>query len=265
MLFVSALLSELIYEKRIKASYMRVGSSPIYYLDDNHKDLERFGNNLKSKEKEAFLLLQERKFLEYESQDAPIRVALRQIRDFAIPFKINEKIFWRFFTTQESEFISKEKLTIKEKEETKGKLEILEKEKAKQEEKIEKKEKKTLIKKTTKSKEKTKTIAKAVSAKKNEQFFNKVKEFLKKKQREIIDIQGVTKDTLTLKIKEGEQEILLKAYNKKRLSETDIIKSYKKAQEQGLKCSILSLGEPSKKIASLLEALKEISQINKIE
>ena len=238
-LFTSAFLSELISEKRIFSSRMRVGSSAIYYLKENQNDLEKYSEHLKSKEKEAFKLLQEKKFLEDEIQEPAIRVALRQIRDFAIPFKKNEKIFWRYFKIQESE------LNIKEKQEIKGKI----------------KQTKTPAKKSTKSK----TTKKTASAKKSEQFFNKVKEFLISQKKEILDIQGVTKDTLTLKIKETNQEILLIAYNKKRITEEDILKAHKKAQELNLKYQILSLGEPSKKLDNFIKALRNLSEIQKIQ
>ena len=55
-LFASAFLSELLSEKQLKLSYMRVGNSPLYLLPGQEPLLERFAHHLKSKEKEAFLL-----------------------------------------------------------------------------------------------------------------------------------------------------------------------------------------------------------------
>ena len=127
MLFTSAFLSELISEKRILASHMRVGSSAVYYLQENKKDLEKYGEYLKSKEKEAFNLLKEKRFLEDAQQEAPIKVALRQIRDFAFPFERGEKVIWRYFIVEETEYNQKEesKKEIKEKTEQ---VEIFDKE-----------------------------------------------------------------------------------------------------------------------------------------
>ena len=251
MLLTSAFLSELLSEKRINASHMRVGSSAIYYLNENFQDLEKYSEHLKSKEKEAFKLIKEKQFLEDENQEPAIRVALRQIRDFAFPFKLNEKIIWRYLTIQESEYKSKQKQL----QEKPKQLNIFDK-KQEPEQKI-----KIIKKKITKPK----TIKKSASAKKGEQFFNKVKEFLTKEQKEITDILGVTKDTLTLKIRNQNQEILLIAFNKKRINETDITKAHKKAQELKLKYSILSLGDLSKKLDNLISAIKELSTIEKIE
>lgn len=104
MLFASAFLSELLSDKLIKISYMRVGNSPVYYISGQEKQLEKFSNYLKSKEKEAFLLLQNKKFLKDSEQPPAIRVALRGIKDFAFPFRRNGEIIWRYLTSKESEF-----------------------------------------------------------------------------------------------------------------------------------------------------------------
>ena len=77
ILFTSAFLSELVSEKKVKISNMRVGSSPIYFIPGQEQLLERFSDNLKSKEKEAFLLLKEKKFLRDSIQHPAIRVAAR--------------------------------------------------------------------------------------------------------------------------------------------------------------------------------------------
>jgi len=104
MLFTSAFLSELLSDKLIKISNMRVGNSPIYFIAGQEPQLEKFSHYLKSKEKEAFLLLQESKFLKDSEQSPAIRVALRSIKDFAFHFRKNNEIFWRYLTTPESEF-----------------------------------------------------------------------------------------------------------------------------------------------------------------
>ena len=103
ILFASAFLSELISERKIKTSFMKVGNSPLYFLPNQEYQLEKFYTYLKSKEKDAFILLKQKKFLADSKQDPAIRVALRQIKDFAIPFKKNEEIFFRYFKIPESE------------------------------------------------------------------------------------------------------------------------------------------------------------------
>ena len=108
-LFAAAFLSELVSEKKIKISHMKVGNSPVYFLPGQEYLLERFTGHLKSKEKDAFMLLKEKKFLKDSEQHPAIRVALRSIRDFAIPFKKADEIFWRYFSVPETEVKVKEK------------------------------------------------------------------------------------------------------------------------------------------------------------
>ena len=63
ILFSSAFLSELLSERKVKISNMRVGSSPIYYIPGQENQLENFSRHLNTKEKEAFTLLQDKKIL----------------------------------------------------------------------------------------------------------------------------------------------------------------------------------------------------------
>ena len=255
MLFASAFLSELLSEKKIKLSFMKVGSSPIYLISGQEPMLERFSQHLKSKEKEAFELLKRKKFLKDEEQVPAIRIALREIRDFAIAFKKNEEIFWRYFIIPENKFES-------------PKIKPMEKvpqpeNKKKPEEEISNKQELNIFdkQKTTKTSVKKRTTTK----KNNDKFFNKVKEFLSRRSIEILDIENFSKNDLILRVKTKGEEKLLVAYNKKRISETEIIKAHKKATELNLKYIILSLGEPMKKLSILIEAVKSLEEIEKIE
>jgi len=249
ILFASAFLSELLSEKKIKISNMRVGSSPIYFIKEQENNLEKYASYLKSKERESFILLKEKKFLKDKKQEPAIRVALRAIKDFAIPFQKNEELYWRYFKIPEEEFLGKQE--IKEKED------ILEKqpEIKKKEDIFEKKPIKKLIKKTNKTQKDNK----------NDKFFNKIKEFLSKKSIEILDIENFSKESIIFKIKKNDKEKILIAYNKKRINESDLIKANKKAEELNLQYIILSLGEPLKKLNNLINAIKNLSEIEKIE
>jgi len=102
-LFAGALLSELADEKKIRISNMKVGGSPLYYLQGQEPKLEGFYKYLPGKEREAFLLLKEKKILEDKSQAPAIRVALRSIKDFSVPFSKDDEVWWRFHTTTEQE------------------------------------------------------------------------------------------------------------------------------------------------------------------
>jgi len=105
MIFASAFLSELVSNKEVRVSNMKVGGSPIYYIPGQEEQLEKYYKYLNGKEKEAFLLLKEKKVLEDKNQEPPIRVALRNIKDFAYHFYIDQegyqKLFWRLHTIPE--------------------------------------------------------------------------------------------------------------------------------------------------------------------
>ncbi len=320
MLFASAFLSELLSNKEIKISCMKVGNSPIYFIRGQEPQLEKFSNYLKSKEKDAFLIIQGKKFLKDSEQSPAIRVALREIKDFAFPFKKNDEIFWRYLTASESEFklgtkpIEEHKyVEAKQKVFDKGEREIGDKiikdikiedieeireEKEKLErkgiegksekqktpdlnilgkteeieikEKIEIKEIHPKKKKEEDEKPKLKiksqkTPKKKSVQKKDDKFFNKIKEFLSKETIEILNVESFNKNEILLRIKSEGTEKLLVAYNKKKISDIDIINANKKASQLNLKYLILSMGEPSKKLSNLIESVQNLEKIEKIE
>jgi len=254
ILFSSAFLSELVSEKRIKISHMKVGSSPLYFLTGQEPSLEKFPQYLKSKEKEAFLLLKEKKFLKDNDQSPAIRVALREIKDFALPFKSGEEIIWRYFLVPESEFKIKEEkpveIEIKKPVLVKGEME---------------KPLDILIKKGPEIKPKKRKIYKKKGSKKEEKFFTDVKEFLSANSMDLLDIKNFGKKEIILKVKDKEQEKLLVAYNKNKITENDIIKASKRASKENLPYVILGIGGPIKKIDNFIEALKGLSSIERIK
>lgn len=262
ILFTSAFLSELISEKRLKISKLNVGNSSLYFLPGQESLLEKFSPHLKSKEKEAFELLQREKILRDSEQHPAIRVALREIKDFAIPFKKDEQVYWKYFSVSDQELIDKIRgmPIVKE---VKKQIEISEKKpEIKLEQKILKVESKPLLK--TKNKL-IKEIKQKTPGKKEDKFFNKVKEFLAKSSVEILGIEGASKDNLILRIRADGREKLLIAYNKKKIDEKDILDSYKKAAKLKLSFIILTLGESNKKLGEFIEAVKYLERIEKLD
>ena len=251
ILFSSAFLGELVSEKRVRMSHMRVGSSPLYFLPGQESFLEKFHEHLKSKEKDAFLLLREKRFLADSAQQPAIRVALRELRDFALPFKKGEEIIWRFFSVPESEFKIKEE-----------KPQILEV----KEEPIKEKPLGIFIKEEPeiKPRKRARKIARKKSPEMEEKFFNDVKEFLSGNSMDLLDIKNFGKKEITLRVRDKGEEKLLIAYKKNKITEKDIIKASKKASEANLQYIILGLGGPLKKLDSLIDALKGLSSIGKV-
>jgi hypothetical protein len=263
ILFTSAFLSELFSDKELKMSNMRVGSSPLYFIEGQEPMLERFAEHLKSKEREAFAILKDKKFLKDLEQLPAIRVALREIKDFAIPFRNGEEIVWRFLTVQETEFKDEKKPVVVVVEEVKIVAEQPKEEIKQQHVEVSVKEKK----RPQKKERIVKTAKKKTSSKSkhDEKFIEKVKEFLGKNSIEIIHIEGIKKDELISKVKTNDGEQLLVAYKKKKITEKDIINAAKKAKNMGLKYSVISMGELPKKISELISALGNIKDIRKVE
>jgi len=290
ILFTSAFLSELISEKRLKISNLKVGNSSLYFIAGQEPHLEEFSQHLKSKEKDAFELLKQKRILRDSEQHPAIRVALQAIKDFAIPFKKDNQIYWKYLTVSDQELINKikensypqeghkgkifsnltsEKSQIKEMpatNEIKKQIEIDKKESMiKHEQKTSKVEIPLQVKTKNENRPSVVGLKKKISVKKGDKFFNRVKEFLLKSSIEILDVEDASKDNLILKIKINNREKLLVAYNKKKIDENDIIKAHKKSLELDLEYIILSLGEPSKKMNEFIEAIKKLDGIKKIE
>ncbi len=309
ILFASAFLSEILSEKKIKMSYMRIGTSPIYFLPGQETFLENFSHALKKKEKEAFVMLKEQRFLQDTEVEPAIRVALREIRDFAVPFQNEEGIFWRYYKVPEAEFyeskkqeelrkIEKQQEKIYSKEiseikdeysnerENENEQELEEQQESLeiQEDKLEKtkitprrvevedifdKSQKKSVKKTDKKKaasRKEKKVDKKSSPKSNtNKFFNKVKTYLSEKGIEILDIEEANNTEIVLKVKENQKEYLIVAYSKKKITEQEITKAYKKSVEMQVPYKILALGEPLKKLDNLIEAIKDLQGIERVD
>ncbi|MDD5700214.1 MAG: hypothetical protein PHH00_03415 [Candidatus Nanoarchaeia archaeon] len=276
ILFASAFLSELIADRELKTSNLRVGSSPLYLIPGQEPMIENYSQHLKNKEKEAFLMLKEKKFLKDRDLEPAIRVALREIKDFAVAFQRDNEIYWRYFTVPETEFpieeikpVSKaEVISPKEKEVIieEEKIEIIEEEIIKPDsEKEAIGKKKPEIKKNAKHDKPLKKPRKISREKdRRNNFFNKVKEILTQKQIEILDIAEISINKIIFKVRKDEEYLII-AYNKKKVTEQDIINSHKKSQELGLPYKIMIFGEPLKRFGNLIEAVKNLKDIEKIE
>jgi len=252
LLFASAFLSELIDDKRLKISVMKVGSSPLYFLQGQEHLLENFIEFLNKKEREAFLILKEKKFLKDSEQEPAIRVALRAIKDFAFEHRKNDELYWKFLRADESEFVEP-----KQKNEA---VEIIAEEKSEaipeKIEDIEIKDEKRQNKNAKKS---------APRKKQDDKFFNKVKEFIDEKNAEIVEVISAGLSELILKIKIGNREKILVAYKKKIISEKDVISAYKKSRKYELPFLVTSMGEPSKSLSELIEAVRILSDVERVK
>src|SRR3989344_4463621 len=101
ILFASAVLSELTSARKALYSHAAIGGSKVYYLPGQEAALgEKIYPTLKGKEKEAYELLQTSKVLRDVELLPWQRVALRDLKDFAVPLTVSlgttAELFWRF-------------------------------------------------------------------------------------------------------------------------------------------------------------------------
>ncbi len=227
-IFAGAILSELVSNKLIKISYAKIGGSPLYYVQGQEDKLSKLYDYLPSKEKEAYNLLKEKKVLEDQKCEPGIRVALRNLRDFAFPFKINEKIFWRWYLVSLEEVNG---LLLKQKEIS-----------------------------LRKEVDKEKKVVRKKAIKKENELLNEVKLYLSNKKIELIDLKNIKKNEINLVIKFksdlGDLNYFLYCKNKKRISDSDLRLAYSKGQQNKLPVLFLSKGELNKKAQKYLSDMK---------
>ena len=221
-----ALLSDLLSEKLIKISVAKIGGSPVYYSLGQEAKLSMLYDYLPGKEKEAYTLLNEKKVLRDKEVIASIRVALRNLRDFAIPFKYKDEIYWRWYLLPQEQ-INQYLPKIEVKQEVK-KIEPV-KVKEKQAKKRPKNEFLDDVKKYL-----------------SEGKLEIKEEILSKKKNEVDIIVVVSSDI-------GRLEFLVNAKNKKRINEADLSLAYNKGQKLKLPVLFLTSGSLTKKAEKYLQ------------
>lgn len=104
---IGAMLSELVHNKKLKISHAKLGGSPLYYLDTQKSGLSRLYNHLNEKDRRAYDILQRDVILLDEPQTPLMRTALRNLKDFAVPFKVTYKgkqlLYWRWHLAAEED------------------------------------------------------------------------------------------------------------------------------------------------------------------
>ncbi len=260
-LFASAFLSELKDESKIKISNMRVGSSPLYYLPGQEGMLEKFVPYLNQREKEAFAKLKQEKILEDSEQDPVVRVALRAIKDFAVPVQVRVgsemKLFWKYFVLPDEEFESLVSGDAKKAEEVKEKIEekLVKVPEAKQE---------TLLK------EEERPLAEKKKEKVLENgFVINLKDYLSRKDIEILHVVAEKKKEFEAKVRIntdfGRQTYYLIAKEKASASDADLAKADKKARGEKLPAVFMVPGELNKKGRQFLEQWGNLVRFEKLE
>ena len=262
ILMASAHLAELTASQRLKISTIKVGGSPLYYLQGQEPMLQKFIGNMNDKEKKAYDLLQQNRVLRDSEQEPVIRVVLREIRDFAVPLNVTHddktETFWKWYLTPngEAEGIIKERLDILEKPA----------EKKIEEKKVEPAPKQAIKEKIeAKPEQSQKKEAKKYRPRdKEDTFLRDIMKFFEKSKINIVSSEVIKRNSEIDFIVEipsvvGNLQYYCKARNKKRISDSDLSNAYVKGQLKRLPVIVLSPGELSAKASEMIE--KELSNL----
>ena len=247
ILMAGAHLAELTASNKLKISTIKVGGSPLYYLPGQETMLQKYTVNMNDKEKKAFDLLNQNKILRDSEQEPVIRVALREIRDFAIPLNVshNETVerFWKWYlaSDQEAEQIIKSKLQILEK--------PIENKIDKKIEEIQQKE--------LPAQNQSKETKKYKQRDKEDNFLNSITRFLEKNKINVISSEVIKRNSevdfiVDIPSVVGNLQYYCKAKNKKIISDSDLSNAYVKGQLKRLPVLVLSSGDLSAKAQDII-------------
>lgn len=293
-LFASAFLSELYREGKIQISNMKVGSSPLYYLPDHKPQLENFIEHLNAKERDAFNILKQSKVLKDEEQQPVIRVALRAIKDFAIPVQSNDLIIWKYYLLPDSEISSYlnnslKPLPVQQAPQPQLTAPVQLSQVAPLQEAAQSSISQPIISATApteKIKENITYIEKEIHERKDDfpriskekkkkasssdtKFLEEIKEYLSSKDIELLSILSDKKKDFAAKVRIdapfGKQELYLVFRDKKKLTEDDLTIILHRAQMEKMPALILAPGEIDKKATDYHSTWKNLIKFERVK
>jgi hypothetical protein len=277
---MGAVLSQLKDSGQIKLSHTKVGGSPVYYLQANLAKLQDLYKYLHDQEKKAYDLLKQKEVLKDNELTPVLRVALRNIKDFAKPVDVNinnEKIlFWRWYLIPNEvaegkirEYINNE---IKSHKPTEQNVIKEEKPTVIKEVPVEIQPETKQIDKPIKKEEPKDTQEILVKTEKKEDadgFLGRIKRYFEKNKIEIIDTSIIKKNkeidfTVSVPSAAGRINFYCKARDKKRNTEGDVSTAYVKGENIRLPVLYLTTGDFTKKTLEMLKKEFKNITINKI-
>jgi len=283
IMMASAILSELVSKNVLKISHVKFGSTPLYYLPGQEPRLQDFAKNLHEKEKRAYDLLMQKKVMMDRLLDPVVRVALRNIKDFAVPLqvKINDdiEIFWKWYsiTNEEAAKIIKEMVEVSKAKEPKKEVKPVqeaiasrEQEKPMEDGEIKRELKKEELKERLPEKEEKKKEKGAfVDKTAEDKFLNEVKRFFEKSNISLIEEKIIKKNLeldLVVEVPSavGNLVYYCKAKSKKRISDSDLSSAFVQGQLKKLPVLFLTKGELTKKANEMLSREFKNIKIKKI-
>ncbi|MEK6920879.1 MAG: hypothetical protein AABX82_03270, partial [Nanoarchaeota archaeon] len=104
---MGAVLSDLVHDKTIGITTVKIGGSPVYYPVENKEKLVDLYKYLNEKDKSTYVLLRDTKILLDTEQSPLVRFSLRNIKDYAKPIEVTAagetKLFWKWYLATEQE------------------------------------------------------------------------------------------------------------------------------------------------------------------
>ncbi len=289
ILLTSAYLSELVSQKKLKMSVLKIGGgSSLYYIPGQESRLQEFANNLNEKNMRTFEYLKENKVLRDSELTPLMRVSVREIRDFAKPLEVmfdnKKEIFWKWHTidNKEAEQVIKQKLntslpiaeTENHKKETKeNKAEKVEKKEnvqkksaESQKQPIERQEKLPQEKKTTVDVQQDQSSI-TMWQNADSPFIRKIKNYINIKNIKLSEVNINRKDSdieliMNIESSIGEVTYFCRAKNKKKINEGDLSSVFMQGQMKKLPAFMIMTGNMTKKAKEMLATeLKGLSVV----
>jgi len=263
IILTSARLSELHANKKIKLTAMKIGGSPLYYLPSQEDQLQNFSHKLGQREQEAYLHLKGKKVVADENQEPVVRVALRVIKDFAVPLEVQlgsqVKIFWKYYLTTTEEASQLIKSILEEKDAaTSGQEPKLQSSESVTKEKKEQhtssqKQLPNPEAKITATLQEPKQHKERKKKEASDAFLHIVQSYLTKNNIIILETQEIKKNTefnfiVQIESKIGPLPYFCKAKDKKKTIDMEIIAALMQAQTRGLPLLLLVQSSPSPKL-----------------
>jgi hypothetical protein len=240
ILFASAILSQLVSKKELLITNVKRGGSPFYYVKGQEPKLEKLSEFLPGKLKEAYNLLKEKKVIRDKIAEPWQRVALRQIKDYAVPLNVSisgeYEIFWKYYlvSNEETKELIKNELGISDK--TKKHEATSENFEA-----------------TKKREEKPKEVLK----KENLSIFDLVNSYFERNEIYVISQDIIRKNkefnfVVDVPTTLGKLRYFVKVKIKKSINDKDLLNSWEEGNKRKLPVLFMTTGELSKKAQKFL-------------
>jgi hypothetical protein len=250
ILIAGAILSDLSSSGKIKVSSLKMGGSPFYYCEGQEELLQNHLKYLNGKQMEAFNLLKESQILRDKDLTPVLRVALREIKDFAKQLDVSldgtKEIFWKWYLlkTDEAEALIKQKLGVIEKKEVQKQLP-----EAPAVAKVAPEVEDEVVQPRPKRREQKPLVPEGI-------FFDSAMAFFNSSNIQVVEQSVLKKADFEFIIKfqspVGEVKYYCEAKGKKRITADDLSAAFARGQIKGLPVFFLTIGTLSKDAEALL-------------